>query len=90
MTANNELGELVESPVENPQHQSDDKSDRRDLEAQTMHDHIPSSDVDSDGSSKDSNIVNWDGPEDSENPLQWSSRKKITAISIVSFLAFLS
>lgn len=39
---------------------------------------------------KDPNIVDWDGPDDPENPMNWSRNKKITAIVIVAVLAFLS
>ncbi|KAJ9604913.1 hypothetical protein H2200_010302 [Cladophialophora chaetospira] len=43
-----------------------------------------------DDPTKDANIVDWDGLEDPENPMNWPLRKKIIAISIVSVLAFLS
>ena len=36
------------------------------------------------------NIVDWDGPEDTANPLNWSSRKKLAAMGIVSLNTFLS
>lgn len=39
---------------------------------------------------QDSNIVDWNGPDDPENPLNWPSAKKITAISIVSLICMLS
>ncbi|KAF2864666.1 major facilitator superfamily domain-containing protein [Massariosphaeria phaeospora] len=39
---------------------------------------------------KDPNIVEFDGPEDPENPLNWTPAKKFTAIAIISFLTFLS
>lgn len=38
----------------------------------------------------DPNIVNWDGPDDPENPMNWSSNKKATAIGIISFITLLS
>ncbi|KAF2658464.1 MFS general substrate transporter [Lophiostoma macrostomum CBS 122681] len=38
----------------------------------------------------DPNIVDWDGPDDPENPMNWSSRKKATAIAIVAIITFLS
>jgi hypothetical protein len=28
---------------------------------------------------KDPNLVDWDGPDDPENPLNWTSKRKITA-----------
>jgi hypothetical protein len=38
----------------------------------------------------DPNIVNWDGPDDPENPMNWSPQKKIMAVTIVSFITFLT
>jgi hypothetical protein len=38
----------------------------------------------------ESNMVDWDGPKDPENPLNWTSARKGTMIAIVSFLTFLS
>ena len=35
-------------------------------------------------------IVDWDGPEDTANPLNWSSRKKLAAMGIVSLNTLLS
>lgn len=38
----------------------------------------------------DPNIVDWDGLDDPENPLNWPSRKKSAAIALVSFITMLS
>lgn len=38
----------------------------------------------------DSNIVDWDGPDDPTNPMNWSSSKKVVAIGIVSLITMLS
>ncbi|TVY34556.1 Efflux pump [Lachnellula subtilissima] len=35
---------------------------------------------------KDPNIIDWDGPEDPANPMNWSSAKKIGAIAMVSII----
>ena len=35
------------------------------------------------------NIVDWDGPDDPENPRNWKSSKVIVNISIVSTITFL-
>lgn len=40
--------------------------------------------------SHDPNIVGWNGPDDPENPMNWTSRKKVTAIGIVSLITILS
>ncbi|EOD48443.1 mfs multidrug transporter [Neofusicoccum parvum] len=37
----------------------------------------------------DPNIVDWDGPNDPENPMNWPKAKKWLAISIVSLITFL-
>ncbi|KAL9610375.1 MAG: hypothetical protein Q9167_004915 [Letrouitia subvulpina] len=39
---------------------------------------------------EDPNIVDWDGPDDPENPLNWSVAKKLAAIGIVSMITLLS
>lgn len=39
---------------------------------------------------QDPNIVNWEGLDDPENPLNWPFPRKVVAISIVSFITFLS
>jgi hypothetical protein len=39
---------------------------------------------------QDSNIVDFDGPTDPENPLNWSTSRKTTSIVIVSLTALLS
>jgi hypothetical protein len=39
---------------------------------------------------RDPNIVDFDGPDDPDNPLNWSATKKTTAIVIVSLTALLS
>lgn len=39
---------------------------------------------------QDPNIVDWDGPDDPENPLNWASSKKLAAMTIVSLVTMLS
>jgi hypothetical protein len=39
---------------------------------------------------RDPNIVDWDGPNDPENPLNWPTSKKVTAIGVVSLITLLS
>ena len=38
----------------------------------------------------DPNIVDWDGSDDPENPLNWPFRKKFAAIALISFITMLS
>lgn len=39
---------------------------------------------------KDPNVVDFDGPDDPENPMNWPSAKKTVAIAIVSLMTLLS
>lgn len=47
--------------------------------------HIPK-----DGVVEDPNVVEFDGPDDPENPLNWSSTKKATQIILVTSMSLLS
>lgn len=38
---------------------------------------------------KDSNVVDWDGPEDSENPLNWSSGRKWANVITLSTITMI-
>ncbi len=38
----------------------------------------------------DPNVVDWDGSDDPENPLNWPSWRKVTTLGVVSFIPFLS
>lgn len=38
--------------------------------------------------SDDISVVDWDGPNDPSNPMNWSSSRKWTAIGLVSFNTF--
>ncbi|KAK0702257.1 cycloheximide resistance protein [Lasiosphaeris hirsuta] len=44
----------------------------------------------SDNAPEDANIVDFDGPNDPENPINWSPGKKAAAITIVSLMTLLS
>ena len=39
---------------------------------------------------QDPNMVDWDGPNDLENPLNWASSKKLVVIAIVLIVTVLS
>lgn len=39
---------------------------------------------------QDPNIVDWNGPDDPENALNWSSTKKFAAMGIVALITMLS
>ncbi|KUJ06326.1 MFS general substrate transporter [Mollisia scopiformis] len=67
-----------------------DRSSQDDVEKQSIRDHASLNAISPEHATQDPNIVDWEGPEDSENPMNWSSAKKITAITIVSTLSFLS
>ena len=39
---------------------------------------------------KDPNVIDWDGPLDPQNPLNWPLSKKVVNITILSLITFLS
>lgn len=39
---------------------------------------------------EDSNIVSWDGPDDPENPMNWTAKKKFINVATVSLITFLT
>lgn len=39
---------------------------------------------------RDPDIVDWDGPDDPENPLNWSGRKKVVATATISLITLLT
>ena len=71
--------------------QGDDSAYRHDVE---KHSDLSSSALDiathDEKALQDPNIVDWDGPDDPENPLNWTSSKKSGAITIVSLVTMLS
>ena len=38
----------------------------------------------------DPNVVDWDGPDDPKNPMNWSEKHKWTIIGVVSAITFVS
>lgn len=43
-----------------------------------------------DETTHDPNIVNWDGPDDPENPLNWTKKQKISATVSIALITFLT
>jgi hypothetical protein len=39
---------------------------------------------------QDPNIVGWDGPDDPENPLNWTTGRKVTATCSIALITFLT
>ncbi len=39
---------------------------------------------------KDPNIVDWDGPDDPENPLNWTPKRKWSIAALLSFMTFVT
>lgn len=39
---------------------------------------------------RDPDIVDWDGPDDPENPLNWPRRKKVVATATISLITLLT
>lgn len=46
--------------------------------------------IEKDESSRDPNIVDWDGPNDPENPLNWTKKQKISATVSIALITFLT
>ena len=67
--------------------ESADSKDRCDVEKQPVSDHQV---MTADKSTKDPKVVDWDGPDDPENPMNWPTSKKVTAIGLVSLITVLS
>lgn len=39
---------------------------------------------------RDPNIVDWDGPDDPENPLNWTTKKKVSATISIALITLLT
>ncbi|CZR54884.1 related to multidrug resistant protein [Phialocephala subalpina] len=90
MDTSKEIGSSGSSTHSKDTSQLDDVAYKNDVESQPGHN---SNGVDSSTAEKaqrDPNIVDWDGPDDPANPMNWSSSKKVTAIGIVSLITMLS
>lgn len=70
-----------------------------DDEKRSIHDHldvekgpIPSDEetTQQDDIPRDPNIVDWDGPDDPENPLNWTAKRKVTATVSIALITFLT
>jgi hypothetical protein len=62
----------------------------KDIEKQSIHCNLGSVRDGDDNAAQLENIVDWEGPGDLENPLNWPTQKKATAIGIVSLITMLS
>ncbi|KAF4633844.1 hypothetical protein G7Y89_g4274 [Cudoniella acicularis] len=70
--------------------QLDDAMSKHDVENQLGQDNSGFETSPSEKAPNDPNIVDWDGPDDAENPMNWLASKKITAQAIVSLVTTLS
>jgi len=61
-----------------------------DVESSPGHETTGSDSTTEEKAPEDPNIVDWDGPDDPANPMNWSSTKKIGSITMVTFLTMLS
>jgi hypothetical protein len=50
---------------------------------------LPFANIQTMNGGKDPDIVDWDGPNDPENPLNWSRAKKWTTVSIISIITLI-
>ncbi|KOS46762.1 hypothetical protein ACN38_g2245 [Penicillium nordicum] len=64
-------------------------SNREKLGADLENGHLDLNDVTKE-KTRDPNIVDWDGPNDPENPLNWTSAKKIKATCSIALITFLT
>lgn len=64
---------------------------RRDQEKDVERDAESTSPIpeDTEPTAKDPGVVDWDGPNDPANPLNWSFSKKTLAVGIVSAITFI-
>lgn len=70
---------------------NDNHEDPSALEKGALETHASSSTAEpSANSSEDPNIIFWDGPDDPENPMNWSSKLKVTNVALVSTWTFLT
>jgi hypothetical protein len=70
--------------------QPDDAAYKYDVENQLGHDNNGFDTATHEEAPKDPDIVDWDGPDDPANPMNWPSTKKFVAIGIVSLITMLS
>lgn len=67
-----------------------DEPYKQDVENQSGVDNSSADNASKEEAPRDANIVDWDGPDDPVNPMNWSSSKKFGAIGIVSLVTMLS
>ncbi|CAI7573574.1 unnamed protein product [Penicillium crustosum] len=65
-------------------------SNREKLGADLENGPLDLKDVAKEEKTRDPNIVDWDGPDDPENPLNWTSGRKITATCSIALITFLT
>lgn len=72
--------------------QPDTGSPEEDIEKKSISvlENYPSTVSADENQATDPNIVDWDGPNDPENPLNWTTTRKVAAIATVSLITFLS
>lgn len=61
--------------------------DKQDLDLETG-----STDINSQApqSSTDPDVVDWNGPDDPKNPMNWPPRKKNTIVALISLITFIT
>ena len=87
-----ELGDRDSSIYTRERDQPDNTEPKSDVESQPVRDNDSSRTATTieKEAAKDPNLVDWDGPDDPANPMNWPSAKKVTAIGIVSLITMLS
>jgi hypothetical protein len=61
-----------------------------DLESGLFNPSIDTASIRPPSEERENNIIDWDGPEDPENPLNWPRRKRVSHVALVSIITFIS
>ncbi|KAL9109983.1 MAG: hypothetical protein Q9227_005506 [Pyrenula ochraceoflavens] len=89
MAGSLERSDAISTASTNDRYHCSRLSSRADCEKQSLNESSVNA-VINDESPQDPNLVDWEGPDDPENPMNWSTAKKVVAIGIVSLITVLS
>lgn len=85
MSTANHDGEQVPGSTDTPQ-----EKETSDLESGLFNPSIDAASIRPPSEERDRDIVDWDGPDDPENPLNWTRRKRVSHVALVSIITFIS
>jgi hypothetical protein len=61
-----------------------------DLESGFFNPSIDNASISPPGEDRENNVIDWDGPADPENPLNWPRGKRVSHVALVSIITFIS